>query len=243
MQARPLKKKRPTYPELAEIIDLCCGNLHEVAHYTEHSIRQVNYWLTRAPEEIKVGLMEGLALARTRQKRAVTLRIEIPAFIIPHELKALVSLYYRLSWDELMTLDINDMLTGMDDDPEKPATLRYKMDWADLRSAILDIDHGFLYAHPIARPLDNPIKPGELMDREEPKMIGGSAIIQGVTYDWWHQHILMSWVGLQSESPLYQAHEHPPEVMQDSRDGGREMIPSFIEPTVRLLIKRLETYL
>lgn len=200
---RPLKKTkhRPTYKELPELFDLFGGNLFKVADYTGYSPRQVNYWITEADPIIKIGLMERLAAARLRQKRAVDLRPELPAFIIPSEIKALVSLFYRLSWDALLMLDIQDMLYDMDADPEKPPTLRYKMEWADLRDSLNALD-------------------------------AATSTIHGVGYYKWHQHVLMTWVGLNEQSPLWETYEALPEVT-----------PEHTEKTLRALIKQLSKYL
>lgn len=228
-------RKRPSYARLLELIDMMGGNLHKVADYTGYKVRQVNYWITEADPEMKAILCEALARARARQRRAIDLRPEIPAFLIPSEIKPLVSLYYRLPWDELMLLDIEFMLKGMDDDPEKPPTLRYKMEWADLKAAVLDLDQTFPYAPPG--------KPDQV------RTLGGPVTVQGVTYEWWHQHILMHWIGLGAESPLFEQYDYPPEVMQDAgidlQTGlmRREVIPALLEKTIRLLIQRLGRHL
>jgi hypothetical protein len=241
IKERPMTKtrRRPGYKELPELFDMFGGNLHKVADYTGYGVRQVNYWITEAPEAVKIGLMEHLAKARARQKQAIDLRPELPGFIIPSEIKPLVSLYYRLPFEELLLLDIEDMLLAMDSDPDKPPTLRYKMEWQDLKDAILDLEHTFQYTRP-----SRPNSPAD-----EPKTLGGPVTIGGVTYEWWHEYVLMSWVGLNALAPLLERHEYPPEVMQDvgkDPETGlmkREVIPHYLEKTIRLLIKRLGRYL
>lgn len=250
IQERPLKR-RPKLTELPDLFNHFGGNIQALAKATGYSRDQVYVWINEAAPPIKEALLEKLEQSRVKyaQDKLIAdvnkeLRKEIPAFVIPSEIKQLVSLYYRLSEIELSYIDITDMLKDMDADPEKPSTLRYKMDWADLKSAVLDLDNGFEYAA-LIRP--SKIVPGVKWDRKPPERLGGPVVIGGVTYEWWNQHVLMSWVGLYKESPLHELHEYSPELFDEIErpDGSKskEVKQVFLEPVLRLLIKRLEKYL
>jgi len=201
LKDRPLKQHRPSLTELPDLFDRFGGNIVRLAAFLEYKPRQVNRWIAEAAEPIRIGLLERLAQARATEARAKLLRPEIQVFIIPSEIKTLVSLYYRCSWDELQALDVTDILNLMDCDPEKPPSLRYKLSWPDLKEVVVSLD---------AQP----------------------TVISGVTYEWWHQHVMLCWVGLGDESPALSQYDALPEVT-----------PKVIEATVRLLIKRLGKYL
>ena len=203
-----MKKQRPSLPQLAELIEQFSGNITRLADDLGYKPRQIHRWISDAPDLARIGLIEKLMVARATEARARLLRSDVPAFIIPSEIKTLVGLFYRRSEAELNALDIQSILDMMDSDPERPASLRYKMDWADLKSSLLAID-------------------------------SDASNVCGVTYPGWNQHVLMCWVGLCDESPLWESHSDLPRVVDDE---GRAVGP-HLESTVRLLIKQLEQYL
>lgn len=203
-----MKKQRPTLPRLGELIEQYGGNVSRLADNLGYSPKQIHRWIADAPDLARIGLLEKLATARATEQRARLLRSDVPAFIIPAEIKTLVGLFYRLSWDELQALDVQDILNLMDCDPDAPRSLRYKMDWADLRNCLTEIDNS-------------------------------DTAVCGVHYHAWNQHVLMAWVGLCDQSPLWSTHEDLPRVVDDNLRA----VGVHLETTVRKLIQLLEKYL
>lgn len=240
IKERPtVKKPRPTLKELGELIELYCGNIPALAEDLGYKPRQVYRWIREAPEALQIELMALIAKGRAIAKRARDLKQAEPlALLLPHEIKSLISLYYRLTWDQLMAWDVEDVLSMMDSDPEAPPSLRYKMSWADLRTELAGVAPD-LDANGLAVP-----RTGYVGLESLTVAVGESH------YAGWHQHTLMSWVGLNDQSPLWDHHDHLPQVIETVRvleDGVwvDKSVPfgPHIEATVRLLIKRLEKYL
>lgn len=207
-------KRRPTYPQLIDMITRCGGNLSRVGAECGYSARSVQGWIKDAHEPIKIGLLEAIAKAKAIEARSKLLKHSVKAFIIPSELKALVSLHYRLSDAELNQLEIDQVLATYDTDPDKPQTLKYKLTWSQLAAELAKIENMTIQ-------------------------------ICGRNINRWYLHVLMHWVGLGDESPVFDDYEYLPEVTFKKHDNQdqREVYLKFIEPIVRLLIKRLEQYL
>ena len=83
-------KRRPTYPELGELITRCGGNLSRVGAECGYTARSVQGWIKDAHDPIKIGLLERIAQAKAIEAKAKLLKHSVKAFIIPSELKALV---------------------------------------------------------------------------------------------------------------------------------------------------------
>lgn len=207
-------KRRPTYPQLIDMITRCGGNLSRVGAECGYSARSVQGWIKDAHEPIKIGLLEAIAKAKAIEARSKLLKHSVKAFIIPSELKALVALHYRLSDTELNQIEIDQVLAAYDTDPDKPRDLKYKLTWAELGQELAKIEQMTI-------------------------AVGGRNISR------WYLHVLLHWVGMGDESPLFDEYEYLPEVLTKSNDGNdhAQVYLKYIEPIVRLLIKRLEPYL
>jgi len=208
------KRHRPTYPQLAELITRCGGNLSRVGSECGYSARSVQGWIKDAHEPVKIGLLEAIAKAKAVEAKARILKHSVKAFIIPSELKALVALHYRLSDTELNQIEIDQVLASYDTDPDRPKALKYKLTWAELGQELAKIEQMTI-------------------------AVGGRNISR------WYLHVLLHWVGMGDESPLFDEYEYLPEVLSKSNDGNDQarVYLKYIEPIVRLLIKRLEQYL
>lgn len=205
-------KRRPTYPELGELITRCGGNLSRVGAECGYTARSVQGWIKDAHDPIKIGLLERIAQAKAIEAKAKLLKHSVKAFIIPSELKALVALHYRLSDTELNNLEIDQVLAAYDTDPDKPRTLKYKITWAELAAELARIENMTI-------------------------------TVSGRNINRWYLHVLMCWIGLADESPLLDDYEFLPDIQTEDRDGNYNVALKYIEPIVRLLIKRLEQYL
>jgi hypothetical protein len=237
LPVKDAKRHKPTLRELGDLIDHFGGNLHAIARHTDYGVRQVNNWIKNAPDALKLHLLERLGAARATERRAIILRDDLPAFVIPRDLKHLVHLYLHRPWHELLELEIDEVLDDADESLDTPRTLRKKLTWDELRDAINDLDAGF--AHTFRR-FD--LATGELL-AERAEMIGGPSCIAGQTIPGWHHHALMSWVGLNAESPLWDFHEDLPAVVLPDDQGLLHPANDLLEQTIRLLIQRLEQYL
>lgn len=233
IQERQLKKDRhrPTLKSLPDLFDQFGGDVSKVAKFTGYSRDQVYTWINEAPDEIREWLLQRLAKARAARDRAKLLRPELPAFIIPVEIRPLIRLYYRTPWPELQLLEVSEVLAHMDEDPDAPKALRRKLTWQDLRDILAgkpaDLDADL-------NPIPGTAKSGisELTVQAEGMHLTG-----------WHEHVLLSWIGLGDESPLWEHHEHLPKVVEPDRDGQLWPVGDHLENTLRLLIQRLEPYL
>lgn len=130
------KRHRPSLPELGDALERFGGSRKKVAQFYGYSKRSVDIWIDDAQEDIKIGLLEIEAKAKAAAKQAKLRRQELGAFIIPGELKPLVSLYYRLSWAELNQLEIAQVLELADQDPDQAQALRVKLTWEQVAKAL-----------------------------------------------------------------------------------------------------------
>ena len=140
-------KHRPTYPQLHQMILDNHGNLSHVGAECGYSTRSVEQWIKDANEPTRLGLLEAQAkgkaagnVKRLLEIKTQRLKRSVPAFIIPAEIKALVSLYYRLTDAELNELEIDQVLATYDTDPDKPSTLKYKITWAELGQVLAGLE-------------------------------------------------------------------------------------------------------
>lgn len=257
MQERPIRKPRPSFVQLPELFDQFGGNISAVAQFLGYSRDQVYTWINEAHPDIKIGLNERLAKARYNAEQAAVIdgraknrRNELPAFILPHEVKTLVGLYYRLTWDQLQQADIKEILHRIDEDPDAPRALRHKLSWEQVRQALGDINAGFTHTFRIYRHRKG--KASQLL-KEWQEDLGGPVTVDGVTYTGWHEHALMSWVGEQLNSPLCDHYDLDalPQVITseswiDENGIGHTTIKPYgphIENALRLMIQRLEAFL
>lgn len=215
------EKRRPTYPQLHQLILDNHGNLAHVAAECGYSTRSVEQWIKEANEVTRLGLFEAIGKGKAEGNRKRLLEIKtqrlkrsVPAFIIPSEIKALVSLHYRLTDAELNNLEIDQVLATYDTDPDKPRALKYKLTWAELGQELAKIEQMTI-------------------------AVGGRNLNR------WYLHVLLHWVGLGDESPVFDDYDYLPEITFKKHDNQdqREVYLKYIEPIVRLLIKRLEPYL
>ncbi len=124
-----------------------CGNLAHVAAECGYSTRSVELWIKEANELTRLGLLEAIAkgkaagnVKRLLEIKTQRLKRSVPAFIIPSEIKALVSLHYRLTDTELNNLEIDQVLATYDTDPDKPRSLKYKLTWAELAKELATLE-------------------------------------------------------------------------------------------------------
>lgn len=213
------EKRRPTYPQLHQMILDNHGNLAHVAADCGYSTRSVEQWIKEANEVTRLGLLEAIAKGKTNSnvKRLLEIKTQrlkrsVPAFIIPSEIKALVSLHYRLTDTELNNLEIDQVLATYDTDPDKPRSLKYKLTWAELAKELATLEQMTIS-------------------------------VAGRNVSRWYLHVLMHWSGVGNQSPVFEDYDHLPEVCFEGREGHQEVYLKYIEPIVRLLIKRLEQYL
>lgn len=221
MMATAIKrtKHRPTYPQLHQMILDNHGNLAHVAADCGYSTRSVEQWIKEANELTRLGLLEAIAKGKTNGnvKRLLEIKTQrlkrsVPAFIIPSEIKALVSLHYRLTDTELNNLEIDQVLATYDTDPDKPRSLKYKLTWAELATELARIENMRI-------------------------------AVAGRNVSRWYLHVLMHWAGLGIQSPVFDEYEHLPDLCFENKEGYPEVYLKYIDPIVRLLIKRLEQYL
>ena len=140
MMAINVKKRLPSYPQLNDLIIQCAGNLSRVGSKCGYSARYIQIHIKNAPEPIKIGLLESIAKAKALEARSRLLKKSVPVFIIPSEIKALVSLHYRLTDTELNNLEIDQVLATYDTDPDKPRSLKYKLTWAELAKELATLE-------------------------------------------------------------------------------------------------------
>lgn len=207
-----VKKRLPSYPHLDELITQCGGNLSRVGSKCGYSARYIQIHIKNAPEPVKIGLLESIAKAKALEARSRLLKKSVPVFIIPSEIKALVSLHYRLTDTELNNLEIDQVLATYDTDPDKPRSLKYKITWAELATELARIENMRI-------------------------------AVAGRNVSRWYLHVLLHWAGVGSQSPVFEDYDLLPEITFENKEGYPEVYLKYIEPIVRLLIKRLEQYL
>lgn len=212
-------KHRPTYPQLHQSILDNHGNLAHVAAECGYSTRSVEQWIKEANEVTRLGLLEAIAkgkaqgnVKRLLEIKTQRLKRSVPAFIIPSEIKALVSLHYRLTDTELNNLEIDQVLATYDTDPDKPRSLKYKITWAELAKELATLEQMTIN-------------------------------VSGRHVHRWYLHVLMHWAGVGKFSPVFEDYDMLPEITFENKEGYQEVYLRYIEPIVRLLIKRLEQYL